>query len=351
MTRLARQLHNGPFWVLALAGSMVSCREDVPLGAWNLPPIPSGQGGSTGTTTVGTMATTGGGTGGGTGGDAGAPPVMDELAPLPACNAAGNPEPVNAAGADLDGTNTATDWTWPEPVESVEFDLMVEKEVEQLNRGAYWAYQFSFLEGASGAVEGASGWFGMQAEGVYQEDPSDMTMTEITKIAVFWLSGTIDAELGDIPFPDARIAPSPPSTPSGVEYQTIHARFDWQPCHVYRFRLAPHSSEDDGSVWYGAWIEDLDAQDVTFLGRMLLPADSGALSPFSTSRTLEVSYSEPTACFEAAQASAIFGTPHNVEGDVIASEHSNRFSEPFGCPSSRFTEFEDAVRHEIGVPP
>src|SRR5690606_26750163 len=144
---------------------------------------------------------------------------------------------------------------------------------------------------------------------------------QFTKIAVFWLSGPpLAAELGDIAYPEARVAPQ---NASGVSYMTIHARFDWQACRTYRFRLGPAGVEADGTTWYGAWIEDLDSAEETFLGRMLLPADSGPLAPYSMSRTLAIEFGDPTSCSVPAYGSALFGTPRTSEGGVEALLEAN----------------------------
>ena len=51
-----------------------------------------------------------------------------------------------------------------------------------------------------------------------------------------------------------------------------------------------------------------------------------------------------------ARASVIYGKPHTREEDVEAQLGTNRFGDPLRCPSSRFTEFDGAMRHELGVP-
>jgi hypothetical protein len=318
---LSKVHRNGKVLTLCFAVSLVACREKVTLGGWELPGKAGGSGAA--------------GAGMGEGG----------IAELPACLQAGNRGPLNPAGDLLGATETATDWTWPSPVTSMQWDLMVEREIERDPPGAppmsgyYWAYQFSLLEGAAGFL-------GIQAEGVYQTDPPESEL-QITKMAVFWLAGPpLDAELGDIAYPDARVAPT---TAAGVSYLTIHARFDWQACRVYRFRLGLHSTESDGSVWYGAWIEDTVTRVDTFLGRMLLPADSGTFSPFSISRTMPIEFVEPASCDVLARGSALFGTPSTIDGAAHAGVAAHRFRQPLACASSRFTEFEGAVRHELGV--
>src|SRR5690606_21980437 len=124
-----------------------------------------------------------------------------------------------------------------------------------------------------------------QAEGAYSSVPG--TVPEITKMAVFWLSGPpLEAELGDIGFPDARVAQTPAA---GANWYTIHARFPWEPCHVYELTFASDSTDERG-IWYSAWIDDTTSGTLTLLGRMLLPADTGALSPLSIFSTQPIEF-------------------------------------------------------------
>jgi len=349
MTRLARQQRKHPLLAVCLVcGLSIACREEVPLGAWDLASDTTGQAGATSTvatTTTSTVGTTGTGGGAGAASDGGEVPP-----PLPACLEAGTPGPLNAPGVVIGATETATDWTWPEPVDAVQFDLRVEREIARdpntiATVGYYYAYQFSLLEGAAGFL-------GIQEDGIFTlnpDDPPAEQMTRVTKMAVFWLSGSpLAAELGDITGDDARIADI---TASGIDYVTIHAVFDWEVCRTYRLRVGPESTESDGSIWYGAWIEDVDAESETFLGRMHLPADSGQFSPFSISRTYPIEYVEPGSCDLPAEGSVLYGAPHSIDGEVRATVGTNRFAPPVGCSSSRFTEFEGAVRHELRTSP
>lgn len=331
MTRL-------PLLALALAAS-TACHEEVPLGAWEPSPVSGGGGG--GVTSISSSISSATDAGPGQGGDTG---TSAGSIGLPACREMKDPGPMNEPGIVFGATETATDWTWPEPMTSIQWDLMVEEEIERASptapptSGYYWAHQFSFLEGIVG-------WLGIQAEGGYQPDPSEELI--FTKIAVFWLSGPpLSAELGTIAYPDARVAPQ---TAAGVSYMTIHALFDWQACRTYRFKLGSAGVEADGATWYGAWIEDLDSGEETFLGRMLLPADSGPLAPYSMSRTLAIEFGQPTSCAVPAYSSALFGIPRTGENGVQALLEANRFDVPLRCPSSRFTQFESAVRHELGI--
>lgn len=339
---------------------LVACHEEVPLGAWEPAVSSDGFGGAATATSAGTLTGAGADAGattltstststngapgtGGAAGESGNPG-------LPACLAPGVPGALNRAGAGFDPTELTTQWNWPSPVASMEWDLMVEREIVRTPMGApvpttgyYWAHQFSF-EG------GIDGFLGIQAEGGYNDEQPNSSV-DWTKMAVFWLSGPpTEAELGDIAFPDARIGTV---TAAGVFYWTIHARFDWQVCRAYHFRFGPESTETtDGSIWYGAWIEDTTAGVETFLGRMRLPVGSGQLSAFSLSRTMHIDFvANPTSCDIPAHASALFGMPRANAGEVVPESDMHRFDAPLSCPISRFTEFPGAVRHEVGVPP
>nr|PZN18681.1 MAG: hypothetical protein DIU78_22415 [Pseudomonadota bacterium] len=334
---MKRTLPKAVFWI-GLAGGALGCREELPLGAWDLTGFPA-SGGEAG-------APHDEGDGGRSGGASGAGGGSVAEPGLPGCLEPGEPSAQSRVEERVVGaTEMATDWTWPSPVPSMEWELMIEREIERASRdvpeaGYYWTYQFSF-EG------GVAGYFGIQAEGGYQEIPPTSEVF-FTKMAVFWLSGPpLDAELGDIAYPDARVAPI---TAGGVSYLTIHARFDWRACHVYRFRVAPESTVSDG-VWYGAWIYDLTDDVETFLGRMLLPADTGLFAPASYSRTQPINRWEPMACGQRQPGSAIFGTPRSVEEGITPMLHTNRFVAPFRCTVSQFTEFPGGVRHELGLFP
>jgi hypothetical protein len=315
---------------VALAGCVSACHAEVALGAWDSDALAGAGGGNPPPDA-------------GAGGAAGA----GEGADLPACLASAAPGPSSAPGLFVGATETASDWAWPAPVPSLKWDLMVERDIERASptspptSGYYFAHQFSFLEGVVGFL-------GLQAEGGYQQDPP-LSPVEFTKIAVFWLSGPpLAGELGDIAYPDARVAPA---TVAGVSYLTVHARFDWQPCRVYRLRVGPHASEADGSTWYGASIEDTSTGVATFLGRMLLPSDIGLFAPFSSSRTLPIEFGDGASCETQARASAIFGVPSADDDSVDAVLAANRFVDPLRCTSSRFTAFPRAIRHELGLRP
>ncbi len=335
--------------LLASCSLFVACRDNVVLGSWPSAVV-------TGDASLATMDEPTPEAGVPISRDAGAePPAAEDAgdmlpspdsglaAVMPSCLAAGVAGEVNVPGQELEVTETATDWTWPAPVAAMQWDVMVERELVRptdspATSGYYYAYQFSFLEGVAG-------FFGIQDQGVYQTDPPSSPV-EITKMAVFWLSGPpLEAELGDIEYPDARVAPT---TVSGVSYLTIHARFDWQTCRVYRFRIGPDEEAEDGSIWYSASIEDQDLGVKTVLGRMRLPADIGPLSPFSVSRSIPIDYSGLDSCSEAEPAAVVFGIPKAEQPSLSPARGANRFDEPLGCGGSRFTHFPGAVRHELG---
>ncbi len=277
--------------------------------------------------------------------DAAAEASVEEPAEFPTCLEELPVDGFNFAGPEIGSSGTSTDWSWPEPIDSMRWKLMIEHERPLRNpdgtstEGFYWVHQFAFVDGVAGR-------FGLQAEGAYSSVPG--SVLEFTKMAVFWLSGPpLDAELGDIPFPDARVAQTPAA---GANWYTIHAKFFWEPCHVYELTFAPDSTDEEG-IWYSAWIDDTTDDTLTLLGRMLLPADTGALSPLSIFSTQPIEFGTNFAsCSEGAHASAVFSAPETVDGSVRATLSTNRFSEPIRCPTSRFSRTRDFVRQELGVP-
>jgi hypothetical protein len=225
----------------------------------------------------------------------------------------------------------------------MEWEVMVEREIDLASPlvpadGYYFAQQFTFAEGVTGIM-------GMQVNGGYQVELGDTPL--MTKMLVFWLSGPPrSAELGDIPAPDARVLPI---SATGANWLTIHAKYDWQVCHIYRFRFGPESVATDGSVWYGAWVLDKTTNIETFIGRMLLAGDIGRLLPYSISKVSPISPRSVDSCSGSPQMSVVYGIPSGNNRSVFSTSHASRFADPSRCPTSRFTEFEGAVRHELGV--
>lgn len=239
-------------------------------------------------------------------------------------------------------TETSTDWSLPEPTTGMEWTLTIEYDVavapgQQPTVGYYWHNQFSFVPGIAGRI-------GVQEHGYYDPKTGVPGSAEYTRMAVFWLSGPpLAAELGQVA--ESRIASE---QAVGLDWLTIHAKFDWQVCHTYRFRVDVESTDADGNMWYGAWITDETDGTVTFLGRMLMPRDSGLLSTLSSSRTSPIRFA-PTSCDQLFQTSAIFGAPTSATGQraVRVADH---FFQPFGCRRSLIADYEESVRHQLSVP-
>jgi hypothetical protein len=311
--------------LIGVALSTSACQDDFPLGSWGT--VPTGP-----STSASTSAT------------ASSPPPLGP----PTCGELGTPGALNTPGTAVGTTTLYTDWSWPTPVDSLEWDLVME--TDPVTDGYYWAHQFSF-------VDGLTGFLGLQAHGGYV-DPNatgpGSQVPDFTKMAVYWIAGPpTDAELGDITAPgQARKAVV---TQGNVQWMTIHAKFDWTACDAYHLRLAKDSTADDGDVWYGAWILDKTTEVETFLGRILVPAAWGQLSSLSTTITTRIDLAATAppvvTCTDPEPASGIFGTPTGDDGQVLPIGHINRFAVPARCGTSRFTELPEGIRQEIGVRP
>lgn len=259
--------------------------------------------------------------------------------PAPACKEGRGVGIASTTTEAIAVTETSTDWSLPEPTTGMEWTLTIDNDVPQVPAtvGYYWHNQFSFVPGIAGRI-------GVQTLGFY--DPGGGMPTEFTHMAVFWLSGPpLDAVLGD--FPESRVASE---RAVGLEWRTIHAKFEFEPCHTYRFKVDIHSTEDDGSMWYGAWITDETTGVVMFLGRMLLPKDSGLLSTLSSSRTSPIRFSNTTSCDQLYSSGAVFGAPVSATGQQ-AVRVADHFFQPFGCRKTLIADYDGAVRHEMSVPP
>lgn len=255
------------------------------------------------------------------------------------CADTGTPGPLSVAGDTTGITLTYTDWAWPTPLDSLEWDLMVESDFQR--DGYFWAHQFDFV-GSPG------GFLGLQSRGGYQADPPDGPV-ETTNMVVFWISSSpLGAELGDVAYPNARTYFK---SEAGGQWWTIHARYAFEACRVYRLRVARHSTDGAGNIWYGAWIRDTVTNLETFVGRILVRASWGQLAAASSMFSNRIGYAALTSCESPEPASARFGVPSANGGGVRPSSHTNRFADPRQCPTSRFTELAGSVRHEIGLMP
>lgn len=318
-----------------LAGA--ACDDRVALGAW----------GSGGNGTGGTLPLAGADAGGASGapdeaGAAGEPAAGGGGAGGPeppsytGCLTPGTPEPVNVDGEAVGITIPYSDYEWPVELESLEWDVTVES--EHTRDGYFFAQQFE-LEGAYGLV-------GLQARGGYQALPGGPIV--IANMVVFWISSSLEAELGDVPYPDARTALT---VSMGAEWWTVHALYDWQACRAYRFRVAPHSEASSGDVWYGAWVTDVESGSETHIGRILVPSERGRLAPETSYWTNRIGYDPLLRCDDAEPAAVFFGTPTANNGTLLPTATVNRFAEPPLCPGARFSVFREGVRQETGLEP
>ena len=259
-------------------------------------------------------------------------------APLPECGAVGTPWMTATPGAGVGVTITYTDWRWAEPFDSLEWEVRVE--VEPDADGYIFAQEFSLEAGNTGLAT-------LQANGGYQADPPGGT-TEIEKLVQFWIEGPpLRAELGDIAYPAARAARE---TQRGADWWTINAKYDWQACRAYRFRVTREEAESTGGRWYAARILDTETGVETLIGRILTPEAWGRLAAPIRSWTNRIGWSPLTTCDSPEAAAAIFGTPTANDGALEPTAKMHRFGAPL-CGTSRFTDFTNAVRQEVGQLP
>jgi hypothetical protein len=330
--------------VALAAGALLGCQDEFPLGSWASQPPATGAAGA-GTGSAGADP----GTAGGPFASAGMGGMAPRPLTSPSCADTGTPGTLNAPGTGPGSTGTTnlyTGWSWPAPVESMEWDLV--PEIDPVNDGYYWAHEFSW-------VNGLPGFLGLQAHGGFTlTSPSDKDYkVEFTKMVVFWIGGgeSRGAELGDIKDPNARALVV---SARGTDWMTIHAKYEWQACNVYHLRIEQDGTAETGDIWYGAWIEDLTNHVQTFLGRISVPVEWGQFSQLSTSITTRID-DKPgplvVSCSVPEYASAIFGIPTANEGTLLATwPATTMFIDPPRCPTSRFTNLATGVRHEIAVP-
>lgn len=319
--------------VLLLAALGIACTDEVPIGSWGL-----GDGAGTG----GAAGVTGGFTGGSANGGSGAGlagSVGDGGAATESCATPGFPDPPNARGVAIGTTTTNTDWFWPAPLESIEWDLLIER--PHVTDGYFWAHQFGFTETPVG------GFIGVQMNGGYRPDPPEGEH-EIADMVLIWISGPpVAAELGDIPYPDARTYLQ---SDRGVQWWTIHAKMNFEACVTYSIRFGRESTAPSGDIWYGGWVRDGSTGVETFVGRILVPSMWGPLAGFTTEITQRIDYTPPLSCSEAEHSSALYSTPTANGGLLRPTDHNNRFDSELRCATSRFTSLPSGVRHELGVP-
>ena len=293
---------------LALVGA-VGCNDEVSLGAF-----------------AGEQQGNGGGSGGG-GGTA-----------LPECGDPGEVGATNAPGPGVGVTITYTDWDWTEPFDSLEWEVRVEVEPE--DDGYLFAHEFTLEAGNTGLVT-------LQANGGYQADPPGGP-TDIAKLVQFWLEGPpMRAELGAIAYPNARVALE---NQAGAQWWTINARYEWQVCRAYRFSLRREELAPGGGRWYAARIRDTVTGTETLIGRILTPEAWGGLVAPTRSWTNRIGWTPLGSCAAPEPVSVLFGA-QSANGGLLEPTKTSRFAMPPVCPSSRFTDFPNAVRQEVGGVP
>jgi hypothetical protein len=259
---------------------------------------------------------------------------------LPACNATGGTlSPFSSSVSNpLNATSLITDWALPTAAQSIEWDLMIEREIpprdpaEPATYGYYWQQQFTFDSGVTVQA-------GLQAEGAYYQMQGMVDkLTDLTKLAILWIAGVNnEVQLGELGGLEGRAGPV-------KDYMTIHVKYPWEVCHQYHFRFGPEMV--DGQKWYGLSIEDRTAGTKLNLGRMRLPTDPGLLTPNVSSKTIPVLL-QVARCSQVIPSVAIWGAP-SVDGTEFAGRPLNRFFE-VSCARSRATTFPGAVRHEAGT--
>lgn len=335
---------------VSAGGLFGGCDERVPLGSWAAEPPSASGGTATSGGTAGSPGTTGGASGattlGGAGGNgepsgeagaaaaSGEGPDSDRL-----CGLQGTPGPLNTPGTEpaRDVTLTYRDYSWPSPVDSIEWEVRVESNPP--TDGYFWAHDFRFTSRGAGLI-------GIQKNGVYQAEPP-LGFSEFADMFVFWISpNPLRAELGDVPSPLARTA----TTVDATTWLTIHAKYAWQPCKSYFIRVGQHAVEPSGAVWYGAWIREGTSSTETFVGRILVPGTWGKIADKSSAFSNRIGWGPAKECGAHEYASAYFGLPTANGGTVRPTSFSDRFGDPLRCPTSRMTEFSDGVRHELGLP-
>ncbi|HVR18520.1 MAG TPA: hypothetical protein VMS65_02450 [Polyangiaceae bacterium] len=293
-----------PLLSLLIASTcFLGCRDEVPLGSWSKAP-----------------------------GDAGNTPPT-----LPECLAStGELGPVTPGGPTTGVTVPYTDFDWPAPFASIEWEMRVEQ--EPTTDGTIWANQVAFADGSSALVA-------LQARGGFQADPPSGPVVR-TKMVQFWISGPpLEAELGDIQYPDARAYQT---LQAGSSWWTIDARFDWVTCRAYRLRVEPDTIEPGRGVWYRGLVIDTETAVETLIGRILVPEASGGLTAPTTSFSNRIGWTPLIACADAEPVSVLFGTPLADGARPESLSRTHRFGDPLACADTRFTVFPDAVRQEVG---
>ena len=247
---------------------------------------------------------------------------------------------LNPPGDTVMPTGTYTTWYWPQSSEGFDsFEWLFGVDRDPANDGYYWPHQFGFAGDETGL-----GLLGLQAHGLYRADLPDGPIV-VEKIAVFAVrGGGLDAALGDILYPDARVHDDAEN-----DWWTIHARFEWVPCRAYEMRVARVAGGDGEDTWYGGFIRDTETGVESEVGRILIPAAWRGLGDLSSMWSQRFGHQAMTECSTQEHSSVLFGIPTANAGDLAPEDSVDRFSNPAACSSSRFTRGTSAVRQEMGV--
>ncbi len=120
----------------------------------------------------------------------------------------------------------------------------------------------------------------------------------------------------------------------------------WSAGRSYRFRLAVDEVTPEGA-WWMASVTDVDAGDESHIGRLRAAPGWGGLRPWSVMWTEY--YGPPVRrCSDLAAVSAVFGTP-TADGSTTPVRASSHIGDGT-CDTTRITELDGGVRHEMGLP-
>ena len=220
-----------------------------------------------------------------------------------------------------------TEWWWPElPVTAVGrgFGRFEHTLVPELDPGPaatyFWAHQFQ-LEGGEG------GYLGLQTRG-HRADGS------VGKTAIFSIWDALGAE-------------GPGVLRFGGEGTGWSARlpYPWSEGHSYRLVVELDGTGPDGT-WWTASVADLAAGAELAIGRVRAPPTWGGLGAWSIMWTEY--YGGPVRrCSDLAPVRARFTTP-TADGSIMPVRRHSHLGDG-DCDTTRITELDDGVRHELGL--
>ena len=218
-----------------------------------------------------------------------------------------------------------TEWHWPTPPAAGGFRSFEHVLVPENDPGPdatyFWAHQFH-LEGGQG------GYLGLQTKG-NRADGS------LGKMAIFSLW-------------DATGAEGPGVVRFGGEGTGWSARIPllWQAGHRYHLRVEAGDDTAEGR-WWVATVADLDGGEEQRIGCLRAAAGWRRLSSWSVMWTEY--YGPPLgSCRDLAPAVACFSVPR-ADGTVAPTRRHSHLGEGT-CDTTRISDLDDGVRHEMGLP-